>query len=404
MEIEVDSLNGNDNSGFIYKSLDFAYTKYRNLCNTSVKLIFKISNGYQYLDLREYQNCEFNSTHSDNYLKINKELILINVVFNINVKVELNKRLTGNLILNKGISYFNNMEVIDISKNWTILSSLLRYSIDDPTYGALTLIENDGELTIKGDVNIKVCRKFTFVKNNRVLSSTLPNLESQGGDLFNSSDDAILTEIAGSSPADIKRMIIKNSIIPGRLYNGKIYNDFKIANCLNNLIIDSIKLDLDYEQNTILFNIRGGCTSSPRDSRINEGDVMLIKDSKIKSANNCVLSNVDNITKVNTQLDGVKFTPKKVNIKKIKNDYNITDSDSETFHIDDTNNCVTVTVNDDLKLEGKQLYFRKINEMSRNKIIIKVNNCYKVSNGQITLDRSHPDVTIYEDDGMFYSK
>ena len=239
MEIYIDLLNGDDTTSLIYKTLDVAYSNYRD--KYDAKLNFNIMNGHQYLGLNEYKNCEFKESgehKSTNYIKINKELTLIDVTFSIDLKIELNDKSTESLISTKGkveLDKNYNLDVVELKKTGWFQGNGERH------YSDLTLIHNDGTLDILGNINVKVSRKFTLVNNNLSIKSTIPNLECQGGILFYSSDDARSTEIMGYFD---KKIIKINPVNNGSYFYSKVYNDFQIVNCYNNSFI--IKKDYKY--------------------------------------------------------------------------------------------------------------------------------------------------------------
>jgi len=420
ININVDLLTGIDdnivnpgmeNLNLVYKTLDFAYLKYRRYYNTETILTFNIIGGYQYLSHEDYNNCEFKGI--DTYLKINKLITLTNVIFNIDIKVELNNKSSDVIIVtNKDVTFNDNykIDVKEINFNY------------NKSYPLVKLINNNGNLNILSDIILKVCRQFILINNKFKAKCKLPSIESQAGTLFYSEDCAELTEIIGTTSTT--SIIIKNGVT-GYFYNTKTYNNFKLVDCYNNLIISNIKLNLNYEQKTILVNIR--CPNiedkQKADHRFNIGDCMLIENSEITSDNDVILSNVNNITKVNVKLTNIHYNAKSTKVKKIKDDYIVTDDDTKVgtiesvkiFHIDDTDKNINIKIPDTLKLETSELYFRKINEMSRNKIIISLSNCHgnhrfpgktssKNSTETLILDRTHPEILIYQDEGIFYTK
>lgn len=408
MEAHIDLTNGND-TGPIYKTLDTAYKIYRINYASDIHLVFNIMNGYQYLGLDKCENCEFKNTTSEggksNYLKINSKIKLINVTFSIDVRIELNGKSGETLISCEKSNSFNNLDVSEIKKSsW--------FGNKAKSYQDLTLITNDEDLIIKGLINVKVDRTFTLVNNNSTLKSTFPNLESQGGVLFYSSDNAKLTQIDDSLCVDNRQrkiINVKNGISTGRFYNGEVKNNFEIANCYNNLIVKNVSVDVNYDsgKSLTIFHIRGKVNENQsKCPGINEGDLMLVKDSDIVSVaqRKLLFSNVTDTTKINTRLGNIEYEAIRSQIKTIKYDYDITDDDSSIFHIDDSMGDVTITISDDIPLEGKELYFRKMLGLTKNKVLIKVNKCNKIANGTILLTRSHMDITIYKHEDTFYVK
>ena len=399
IDINVDLLTGIDdtvnietnNFNLVYKTLDFAYLKFRRYYNTDNRLTFNITGGYQYLTCDEYNNCEFKGT--DTYLKINKLVTLTNVIFDIDIKVELNNKSNNIIIITNENVMFNEKHKIDIKE--------IHYNTNK-SYPLVKLINNNGSLNILSDIIIKVCRQFTLVNNRNILKCKFPIVECQGGTIFYSEDSAELIEIVGDK-SENSNIIIKNGIISGYLYNTKTYNNFKVVDCYNNLIISGITFNLKYEQKVILFNIRSDHIKD-QNKRMNMGDLILIENCYLSSDSNIILSNINNITKINTKLININYNKISEKVKKIKDDYIITDEDAKIFHINDTEKIINIKVPNTLKLESSEIYFRKINEMSRNKIIITIDNCHKNSTGTIILDRTHPEIIIYEDEGIFYTK
>jgi hypothetical protein len=399
ININVDLLSGIDNTvnietqnlNLVYKTLDFAYLKFRRYYNTDNRLIFNITGGYQYLTCDEYNNCEFKGI--DTYLKINKLVSLTNVIFDIDINVELNNKSNNIIIITNDNVMFNEKHKINIKE--------INYNTNK-SYPFVKLINNNGNLNILSNIIIKVCREFTLVNNRNILICKLPIIECQGGTIFYSEDSAELTEIVDNK-SENSDIIIKNGIISGYLYNTKSYNNFKLVDCYNNLIISGIAFNIKYEQKVILFNIRSDNIKNPN-KRINIGDLMLIENSYLSSDTNIMLTNIKNITKINTKLININYNKISEKVKKIKDDYILTDEDVKIFHINDTDKIINIKVPNTLKLGTSEIYFRKINEMSRNKIIITIDNCHKNSTGTIILDRTHPEIIIYEDEGIFYTK
>lgn len=415
-QVRVDSLNGNDHIegqiiNTLYKTIDAAYTSYRKIYSGEYKLIICIIGGYQCMSLDEYDNCVFkvDDTNKNSYLKINKLVTLKNVGFEIDVKVELNNKSKDTIIVTQKDTYFSNNHKIEICET--------NYN-NNKSYPFVRLIDNKDKLTLLSNVSIKVCRQFTLVDNKGITKCKFPNMESQGGDLFYSEDSAESFEIIGGG--DLTTIIIKNGIIPGYIYNTKVYNNFKLVNCFDNLVITSVNICINYDQNQtilernnitqkiLLFNIRNVDKIEDnirKDPRMNFGDCIFIENSSFLSeSNSAVLSNISNITKINTKLININYNFKAPKVKTIKNDYTIIDDDSKIFHVDDTDKNITVRIPTNLSMESSEIYFRKINKMSRNKVFIHVYTCYKTTTSLIILNRTHPEISIYESNGTFFTK
>ena len=401
MEVQVDLTNGTDNSitaqGItqIFKTLDCAYQKSRELYPDSL-IKFVLLNGYQYLTLDKYQNCVLSGT---DYVKINKSVELVNVIFDIEVTSQLPRDGLISILTREKVSFNKKLTVSEI--NYTLKR----------TYHEIIFINNEGVLCINEQANIKVSRKFTFVNNKLKSKVVFPNVESQGGALFNS-DEGTKTRLIGK---EANHIIIHNSISRGYVYNTRIYNDFVIINYFNNLLVIDVNLKFKYDQKVILFNSKNSVLDNkyPLDC-INAGDVMSIRNTSIESENVTILSNVDNITKINTKLYSVNYINRKIKVKTIKNNYILTDDDSDIFHINDVEKDINIVIPDELSLDGREIYFRKINEINKNRIFIKSGKIKNFvvgrklgsrdSEGRIILDKHYPEVCMYEHDGGIYIK
>ena len=265
--------------------------------------------------------------------------------------------------------------------------------------------------------------KYSLIKNKLNCESSFPNIEYQGGDLFYDDISSTHMKIIGKGE---KKVLIKNSVLAGHIYNSIKYENFSLVNCYNILLLQGVSVNIEYPGESVqtLFKIStclpsdsppsSGPLSRPFSANaekgqnkgplLNRDDKILLNNCNISSVRETELSNINNITIINTSFKNVKTNFKTEKIKIIRDDYVITDRDGNMFHIEDTSKDITITIPDNLDVNNKEFYFRKMNERSNTKIFIKTQKLHKTENGILILDRQHLSATLYNYEDTFYLK
>lgn len=395
IKVYLDSLKGDDIKGQLndpsipFKTLDTIYTK---IGFGSTPITFILDKGDQTLTLDHYVNCKFEGTGT---LLINKEITLGNCTIDCPINVKVPCKATKIITSNNKLTLGNNCKI-------SILEELHNRK---KSYPDLIFIDNKGDLISHADVIVKVDRNFSFVNNDDIADCKLPNVESQGGILLNSTENAKWSVFQGDS--NIKINFANDE---GYLYSSKKYNSFILASFTKGLVITNSKINITLDQvpneyllNVINPNLNEGI--SVKNENIRNTDLLLLDTVELTSNKNLKLVNTSKFTSINLKTTGIMLPERTSSkIKKISDDYILDDFDENMFHVDPVKN-VTIKIPSNLNIGTRELYFKRLEgPVGNNKVFIRVNNLYKSTEGLITLDRSHPNICIYKCEDVYYIK
>lgn len=400
----INLTNGNDTpNSKLYKTVDFAYKDIRK--DNSGSIILNIEGGYQYLTLDKCENCNFTtSDRNTNYIKINKLILLSNVIFDINLVVELSPTINSSLIITENNFFITADAVLKINE--------IKYNANTSYPDIVIFDVKSGNCNVQCMTYAKVNRKFTLIKSNIGFSSTFPTVESQGGDLFYSDANSLIKLIN----KDSNQVTIKKSYDLGMFRNTPKYNDFSLVNTDGNVLCMGLNVTLELINNSsvlvntnrnvfstsMLFNMRN--EKGSYHDELNQDDSLGLYNCTFKSENLVKLSNTARITKVGSGLENIMLMLNIPKVRSIEKNYILTDDDSKKFHIDDSTGNVKILIPSTVKLSEDDLFFRRTSSGSKNKVHIHVDKSHNNPNNTFVLDIQHPTLSIYKYDGCFYVK
>ena len=378
-----------------FTNLDLAYQKIEKQNSKIISCEGEVS-----LDSPEYENCEIKGNA---VLTINKSVVLKNVKISTNIKSNIDPNFSNEYLI-KCVG-----TVSITSKSITVTE--VKHSASK-IYQPLTYVLNEGDLNgDSDDVNVKVCREFTYVNNKGKMRVTPPNCESYGGNLFCSSENSTHNRIVQNSDT-VKEIKINYLPNVGMIYNGKTDPQFTFFNGLKEMVFYSLKINMILPEGKnkkylVYFkdtNAKNTVTAE-NSNILDAGSLAAFINCSIKGCAKMDISSDNKLIKlINSNIEGYSKI-QKANMVTVSSNYVVSDYDATHFNVDGAKSTFNIIVPNMVQLRDGELYFKRI-DSSGLPVTLKVEGLvdYRFPNGNIILSRQVTSIKIYKYENKFYVK